>query len=317
MGFTSGTIAIDLYGNWTVGSLSFGQACPIVQHAGLWEIKTEFELPRGVIPYEFEITNYQFTNTAAWTIRKRSKSGYVKFSGQPVFWGNIPNWTLDSSELVGARWDLNGFKMEANSIQIIGSGGTQPNGRHSYLYNRVATGEVETPTLQIGSSGYPLGYLDLQNCTVTLTGAGTIYNNLSLNNAGDPLHDGTPAGPFDIRQNTVFEFAPAGGTANLNSGSDDRDSQSLDPADWEDNFAFDVIRIAQGAAITLTGGENIGGGTHNALYARRIEGLGSGGTLVLNGRNVYLLEQPQNVTFDVTGGGTVYYPPRGTIVTVR
>ena len=58
---------------------------------------------------------------------------------------------------------------------------------------------------------------------------------------------------LDARANTTITFDPSGGSANLDSGSDDDGGDGLQAADWDDNFAFDVIRIGEGDTITITG----------------------------------------------------------------
>jgi hypothetical protein len=91
----------------------------------------------------------------------------------------------------------------------------------------------------------------------------------------------------------------------------------LDPIHWQNNFAFDQVFLGEGDTITLVGDANIEGAGTNALYATKMTGLGSGATVKLNGRNVYLLKRPVNVVFDATGGGRVYAPSSGTILSIR
>lgn len=123
---------------------------------------------------------------------------------------------------------------------------------------------------------------------------------------------------FNVNAGTTTTFDPTGVvTQFVDTGSRDRSSVSLNPADWQNNFAFDQVVLGEGDTIKLVGDANIEGGGNNALYATRMTGLGAGATVKLNGRNVYLLKRPVNVTFDATGGGRVYSPSSGTIMTIQ
>ncbi len=147
-------------------------------------------------------------------------------------------------------------------------------------------------------------YMALTNATVFVRGTGTAWENDSLNNTA-----------FNLRHTTTVTFGSSGGTLSVDTGSKDRNSVARDPADWENNFAFDKIAIAAGATVTLTGDANIEGGGNTALYATSMVGEGAGATVNLNGRNVYLLKNAANITF--TGAGKVYQQPRGTTLLLR
>ena len=151
------------------------------------------------------------------------------------------------------------------------------------------------------SPGTHAVHVRLLNTTIHIRGDGTAWENTSTN-----------AAAFTMSNNTTVTFH---NSCNLDTGSKDRNSVARDPADWVNNSAFDKIFIAEGATVTLVGDANIEGGGNTALYATSMEGLGTGATVDLNGRNFYLLKSAKNITF--IGSGKVYQQPKGTVISVR
>lgn len=308
--FPHGNSVIAIDGDLTAVATAWGNTGSINQSGGLFYIDT-FRLPlAGSIP----IKNWQFGGTSPATFASSgTTSATHTFTGTPVFQaGHRPNWSLSSGvNATGNLYDLNGYTILGNTVTLTQVGGLN---RHAYLFDDVG-GTIDANQLVIHNTSY----LNLENTSITLRGSGTIYDNRSINNDGAAQTIGgnpyTPAYAFDITQNTTVTLAPTGGTADIDTGSFDFGS-SLGEGSFflgnEDNFAFDVLEIAEGAVITMVGTANWNGGGTNALYANSLIGLGAGATLDLNGHNVYLLNEPVNMTF--TGAGGVFVVPEPTTV---
>lgn len=294
---------INAGGNLKIASFGWGNTGSIQQNAGVFEFAS-FLLP---ISGNTSIRAWVFTNNTPSTIYWTGYGGGTyQFVGTPTFLnGHRPHWQLGAGYEDGRNWcDLNGFTMLGDEVRITGAGA--PSTRWGRLINDDPGGTVDANKLIVGYNNYRRAAVQLANTDVVLRGSGAVYDNRSTN-----------AAAFWMTNAVTVTFDPAAGICDLDSGSEDRDSTDFDPADWADNFAFDLIRVGDGDTITLLGDANLAAG-NNAVYARTIEGLGAGGTVALNGRNVYLLEPPVNVAFDSTGGGAAFWPmPKGTLVVLR
>ena len=287
-------------GDLEATSLDWDQVGILTQNAGKFDIAL-FRIPNANSAYRY-FTNWSFRDGANTTITiKWTREGTVPFKGAPTFEGGRPDWNVVCHD-GDTIWDLRGYGIYADSVTLSG---TWNNVNKVGLSNAAATGWVDANSLQVGTAAQPNHFLALANAAVVLRGSGVVYNNYVTNNTD-----------FTLRTNTPFTFHPAAGSADEDTGSEDRNSIDLDPADWVNNFAFDAIEIGDGDSVRLVGTANVGAG-NNALYARRLRGLGSGGTVVLNGHNLYLLEAPRDVAFDGSGGGRAYYPATGTVITIR
>jgi hypothetical protein len=317
-----GVLSAD--GNFGAPSVHFDNTGTITQNGGLFDIAT-FRLPPQNNATTFDFAGFAFAAakpTVIGDVNDNTLPNFT-FSGTPVFLaGHRPNWILTCGSATGtdAVWDLNGFTMVGDTIRVLG-GGFQVT-RYATLKNELGAGAgpggvIDANRLEVGGFNgitYTAPYLNFVDpVTVTLRGSNTIYNNFSINNDGT----GKPA-PFTATNSTLI-LDPAAGSASIDTGSKDLNSTDFDPADWDDNFAWDLVKIGDGDTITLTGDANVGAG-NNALYARTMECVGSSGTIDLNGHNVYLLEAPTCVTFDDSGGGAAYWPevpPSGAVLIVR
>jgi hypothetical protein len=313
------------------GTISFGNGGNVLQlhgDADLWALRNNhdntMDIIQGAGAGYFRIKNFNLNGTAgglkpikAWRFGTNTltissfvhTTGIIQFQGQPTFEtaATRPDWSLYSgiNEPGGpAILDLNGYTLQGNILSIANGSAAY---RHNCVTNGVAGGTVDVNTLIIGN-GQAMSYVSLSNTAVILRGAGTVYDNRSTNQTY-----------FVMTNNCTVTLNPTGGVCNLDSGSKDRNSVARDPADWANNFAFDKIRIGEGDTVTLTGTANIeGGGNSNAVYATSLIGEGAGATVVLNGHNIYLLKNAENITFDATAGGKVFQKStQGSIVVIR
>lgn len=281
--FENGTSFLNAAGDFKATGLSWGNSGTITQTGGSFDVGSFAPpLTGGNIP------SWSFAGTSANTITGGFVTTGYTFTGSPTTVGTTRlNYSIDSGNpTTGAKWDLNGKSIVANQINIQGSSGNPVNGRHAYLSDLVG-GVVDANNLIVGTGNYAAAYLDLHGTSVTLRGAGTIYENRSINNTGDPFTLGadnvTPAKKFDITDNTTFKFDPAAGAANVDTGSTDSGLTG-----FANNFAFNNVTIATGDAITLTGNQNVGGSANNALYVNGTLRGETNSTLNLNAHNAYV-----------------------------
>lgn len=309
-------------GNVVAASIAWGNVASIIQKGGQFQIGA-FNLPINMIP--FVITNWSFTNGTPTTIAGCADNGSFRLDGTPIFaGGQRPNWSIGSYSAVGVgKWDLNGQTLKGNIAAVNGAG--SPISRYAWLASTNG-GTIDINVLAIGNSGYLSSYLDLHGVTVLFHGTNStlVYDNRSLNAAGTNLVYSGGASTSIISKaycasdNTTFMFVPTGVSTQLvNTGSKDRNSFLLNPADWTNNFALDVIKIGTNTTVKLTGVANIEAGGTNALYATSIDGLGPGAVIALNGHNVYLKKRANNITVDRTGGGRLYQAQAGTIILIQ
>jgi hypothetical protein len=290
---------VTLNGDLTAKSLVLDQYGDITQIAG------KLRLQKLQLAY-----NSSSVSIRGWSFGREiglisCNHATFNFVGQPTFEDAVrPDWTLFSFSGF-ATMDLKGYTLWGNVLTL----GGHPTilGTSSRLINTTAGATVDVNRIVIqGGDLTKIAYLALTNTEIIVRGGGTNWLNLSSNSAA-----------FNITNNTIVIFAPTGGTACLNSGSQDRHSVTLNPTDWNSNFSFGTIRIDAGATITLVGNDTFGTGQTNAVYAYTIEGIDIGSTVKLNGHNVYLLRRARGVTFDYSGGGKVYQPMAGTIISLR
>jgi len=301
------------FGNWAeVGFFSAGpvtmtylQMCMATptQTGGYYNIGTIKLQGNGT----GQIRAWAINNATNTTITSYSHNGCNhEWAGNPILDGR-PNWDLIDAGVTwnasGGKWDLKNHTLYGNRLRIDGGfpGGGAANPYPDYLVSDGGTIDVNRIQIALGASGNGRSHVRLSNTAIHIRGDGTAWENNSTN---------APA--FTMTNNTTVTFH---NSCNLDTGSKDRNSVARDPADWVNNFAFDKIFIAEGATVTLTGNANIEGGGNTALYATSMEGLGTGASVNLNGRNIYLLKKARNITF--IGTGKVYQQADGTLITIQ
>lgn len=285
-----GGTAISAAGDFKFTGLSFGNNASITQTGGAFDMTGgSLSLPINMNP--FSIQSWRFSaGPAVITGTGAAASDSFRFDGTPVFLaGQRPNWTLSSyADTPGRKWDLNGQGLFGNVLTITAGG--SPGTRLAYLYNRGAGASVDVNQVAVGG-GYANSYLDLQNTTITVRGAGTAWDNQSTNNA-----------LFDLTTSTTTVFDPTAGSMSVHTGSQDLGAAS---GSYSGNFAFSRVRIGAGDTVTLTGSANVGGGAM-AMYAKGGLQGGNGSTLALGSRNLFVtgaLTPGDSIgTFNVTGG---------------
>lgn len=300
---TAHGLTLIVYGDLKAGALGSGQGGSYTQYGGVWRIGN-FQLGRQL---SHTIGAWSFGQETATIQTHAHSERNVVFTGTPVFEDDVrPNWIFSAGQAGSTIY----VDLQTNTLkgaQVTFKGGNKYPTSHYCLTNSMPGAKLDINGIVINSTYAPATFLALVDADIVLRGSGTVWDNRSTNNIA-----------FNMRHETTVTFTPVGGSASIDSGSEDRDSTNYDPIDWENNFSFDTIKIDDGCEITLTGNANIGIGGNNALYARRLLGLGDGATVILNGHNIYLLEMPHNIVFDASAGGKVYFPkPRGTVMIVR
>lgn len=288
--FGNGGETFSSAGNVTLGTLGLSSGSA-TQTGGTWDITT-INLPHSG-------TN----SVAAWNISDGANTtfshttianGTLTWTGTPVFTGGRPDYSFIRGGDGTKVYNLAAQTLWGDSLQLDGwPSGT---GRYSVMNANGATVDLNTIGIGFGNASNGNTYINLDNTAVTIRGSGVAWDNRSTNNT-----------VFDMRTGTTTTFDPAAGTLDLDTGSRDRGGDGVLPADWLNNFAFWNIVLGTGDTVRLVGTANIEGGGNNALYAHYLSGAG---TLLLNGRNVYLDEYPAaSVIFDTSLGGTVYAIP--------
>ncbi len=325
-GGVEGTSIRAACGTYVVASCSVGgnvkadtfgaeASAPVLTGTPVFDVKTfYFAQSQGSGAYNIS-SNWNFINVDAnnLTFRSASISGNytLNWVSEPNFNGGRPNfYIVNCGDNASGSINISSNKLLGNVLQLDGWSGSI--NRFGSMRGDGGTVDLNEFHIGYGNGNTLRTWVGLTNSTIYIRGIGAValpaWDNRSTNNT-----------LFDVRTGTKTYFDPTGvSTQYVDTGSKDRNSVARDPVDWQNNFAFDQVYIGEGDIITLVGDANIEGGETNALYATRMTGLGAGGTVKLNGHNVYLLNRPANVTFDTTAGGRVYAPPSsGTMISVQ
>jgi hypothetical protein len=311
---TYGVASCSVAGNVKADIFGAEASAPVLTGTPVFDVKTfYFAQSQGSGIYGFS-TNWNFINVDAnkLTFRSASISGpyTLTWLSEPNFNGGRPTfYIVNCGDNANGSINVSSNRFLANVLQLDGWSGSV----NRYGIMRASGGTVGVNEIHIGyGNGNTLRtWVGLTNTAIYIRGTGTValaaWDNRSTNNT-----------LFNVNTGTTTTFDPTGvATQYVDTGSRDRSSVSLNPVDWQNNFAFDQVVLGAGDTIKLVGDANIEGGGTNALYATRMTGLGGGATVKLNGHNVYLLKRPSNVTFDTTGGGRVYGPTSGTLINIR
>lgn len=312
---TYGVASCSVAGNVKANDFGSESQAPTITGAPVFDVKNFYiAQSQGSGAYNIS-SNWSFTNVDAnnLTFRSASVSGPYTFTwvSEPNFNGGRPNYYINNGQGDGyGTVNVSSSRLLGNVLWLDGWPGP-PLSRCGVM--RSSGGVVDLNEIHIGTGNGNAGatWLGLTNASVYIRGTGTVslaaWDNRSTNNVR-----------FNVSTGTTTYFDPAGvATQYIDTGSKDRNSVLLDPVDWQNNFAFDQVVFGTNDTVILVGDANIEGAGTNALYATRLTGLGGGATLKLNGHNVYLLKRPDNVTFDTAGGGRVYFPKSGTLITIR
>jgi hypothetical protein len=311
---TYGVASCSVAGNVKANDFGAESSAPVLTGSPVFDVKNFYiASSQGGGAYNIS-SNWNFINVDAnnLTFQSASIAGAYTLTwvSEPNFNGGRPNWTIVNCGDYGAgAIDVGSSRLLGNVLKLDGWSGSD----NRYGIMRCSGGTVDVNEIHIGygNANTLKTWIALTNSTIYIRGSGSdafaAWDNRTTNSA-----------QFDVRTETTTYFDPTGvATQYVDTGSKDRNSVSLNPVDWSNNFAFGQVFIGAGDTITLVGDANIEGAGTNALYATKMTGLGGGATVKLNGHNVYLLKRPVNVTFDATGGGRVYAPSSGTMMTVR
>jgi hypothetical protein len=302
---TYGVGSLSVAGNVKANDFGSNWAAPVLSGTPVFDVKN-FYLPgdQGGGTYNIPST-WNFINVDAngLIIRHATYVGgsmsYV-WTGTPNFNGGRPSYYFNMASGEGIPYDVGPYTLVGNVLQLDG----WPGGVTRYPILKCNGGTVDLNEIHIayGFGGSLMTCVKLtNNATIYIRGTNTTvalpaWDNRSTNNAA-----------FDVRTKSTIAFDTAGAvrTQYVATGSSDLGGTQL--TSWNNNFAFDVVKVGTNTTVMLTGSANIGGGV-TALYATRIIGLGPGATINRNGRKVYTIRSNSGVTFTGAGSTTVLYP---------